>query len=277
MFDAGRLPPLREIVGRFDIAAQKSLGQHFLFDLNLTRRIASAAGDISGQNVIEIGAGPGGLTRALLETPARHVYAVERDPRAVAALRDLSQQAENRLTVIDADALGLDLAAHVPAPRRIVANLPYNIGTPLLVDWLARTDAFLGFTLMFQKEVAERIVATRGTKAYGRLSVLSQWLTEARVAFDVPASAFVPPPNVTSSVVQMTVRTAPLGDANRETLERVTRAAFGQRRKMLRRALSSVGGAELLHAAGVPDDARAEELDIAQFCALAQALDARGT
>lgn len=275
MFDAGRLPPLREIVGRFDIAAQKSLGQHFLFDLNLTRRIASAAGDLSGQNVIEIGAGPGGLTRALLETPARHVYAVERDPRAVAALRDLARHAGERLTVIDADALGLDLAAHVPGPRRIVANLPYNVGTPLLVDWLAHADAFLGFTLMFQKEVAERIVATPGNKAYGRLSVLSQWLTEARIAFDVPASAFVPPPNVTSSIVQMTVRAAPLGEANRETLERVTRAAFGQRRKMLRRSLASVGGTELLQAAGVPDEARAEELDITQFCAIARALDAR--
>ena len=275
MFDAGRLPPLREIVGRFDIAAQKSLGQHFLFDLNLTRRIVSVAGNLNGQNVIEIGAGPGGLTRALLESPAQHVYAVERDPRAIAALRDLAGHAGSRLTVIDADALGYDLAAAVPPPRRIVANLPYNVGTPLLVDWLIHAQDFLGFTLMFQKEVAERIVASPGTKAYGRLSVLSQWLTDARIMFDVPASAFVPPPNVTSSVVNMTVRREPRAPARRETLELVTRAAFGQRRKMLRRALSSLGGAELLAAAGVAEDARAEDLDIGQFCAIANAFDSR--
>ncbi|MBO6781967.1 MAG: 16S rRNA (adenine(1518)-N(6)/adenine(1519)-N(6))-dimethyltransferase RsmA [Alphaproteobacteria bacterium] len=272
MFDAGRLPPLREIVGRFDIAAQKSLGQHFLFDLNLTRRIASAAGDLGDLNVIEIGAGPGGLTRALLESRARHVYAVERDPRAVAALRELAESAGGRLTVIEADALGLDLTSRVPAPRRVVSNLPYNVGTPLLVEWLSRADAFLGFTLMFQKEVAERIVASPRSKAYGRLSVISQWLTDARIVFDVPASAFVPPPNVTSSVVNMEVRTVPRGAADHETLELVTRAAFGQRRKMLRRALSSLGGAELLEAAGVPGDARAEDLEIEQFCALARAL-----
>ena len=275
MFDAGRLPPLREIVGRFDIAAQKSLGQHFLFDLNLTRRIVSVAGNLHGQNVIEIGAGPGGLTRALLESPAQQVYAVERDPRAIAALYDLADHAGGRLTVIDADALGYDLTAAVPQPRRIVANLPYNVGTPLLVDWLIHARDFFGFTLMFQKEVAERIVASPGTKAYGRLSVLSQWLTDARIMFDVPASAFVPPPNVTSSVVNMLVRRETRAPARRETLELVTRAAFGQRRKMLRRALSSLGGAELLATAGIAEDARAEDLDIGQFCAIANAFDSR--
>ena len=275
MFDAGRLPPLREIVGRFDIAAQKSLGQHFLFDLNLTRRIVSVAGNLDGQNVIEIGAGPGGLTRALLESPAQQVYAVERDPRAIAALYDLADHAGGRLTVIDADALGYDLTAAVPQPRRIVANLPYNVGTPLLVDWLIHARDFFGFTLMFQKEVAERIVASPGTKAYGRLSVLSQWLTDARIMFDVPASAFVPPPNVTSSVVNMLVRRETRAPARRETLELVTRAAFGQRRKMLRRALSSLGGAELLATAGIAEDARAEDLDIGQFCAIANAFDSR--
>ncbi len=194
----------------------------------------------------------------------------------MAALRDLAQHADGRLTVIDADALGLDLTKAVPAPRRIVANLPYNVGTPLLIEWLARADAFLGFTLMFQKEVAERIVAVPRSKAYGRLSVISQWLTDARIAFDVPASAFVPPPNVNSSVVDMPVRKTPRGEAIREDLELVTRAAFGQRRKMLRRALSSVGGAELLAAAGVADDARAEDLEIEQFCALARAFRNRG-
>ncbi len=275
MFDAGRLPPLREIVSRFDIAAQKSLGQHFLFDLNLTRRIVSVAGNLDGQNVIEIGAGPGGLTRALLESPAQQVYAVERDPRAIAALYDLADHAGGRLTVIDADALGYDLTAAVPQPRRIVANLPYNVGTPLLVDWLIHARDFFGFTLMFQKEVAERIVASPGTKAYGRLSVLSQWLTDARIMFDVPASAFVPPPNVTSSVVNMLVRRETRAPARRETLELVTRAAFGQRRKMLRRALSSLGGAELLATAGIAEDARAEDLDIGQFCAIANAFDSR--
>lgn len=273
MFNADDLPPLREVVGRFDIAAQKSLGQHFLFDLNLTRRVVSVAGDLSGLNVVEIGAGPGGLTRALLESDARHVYAVERDPRAVAALRDLELHAEGRLTVIDADALQFDLIKEIPHPRQIIANLPYNIGTQLLINWLMQADGFLGFTLMFQKEVAERIVASRGTKSYGRLSVISQWLTEPRLMFDIPASAFVPPPNVTSSVVNMPVRPQPLARAQREKLEIVTRAAFGQRRKMLRRSLSAIGGAALLAEAGVPEEARAEELTIDQFCAIARLLE----
>lgn len=275
MFDADALPPLREIVGRFGIAAQKSLGQHFLFDLNLTRRIAAAAGDLSGINVIEIGAGPGGLTRALLDSPARHVFALERDPRAVAALRELAGQAAGRLTVLDADALKTDLPATIPPPRRIVANLPYNIGTQLLVNWLMQAEAYLGFTLMFQKEVAERIVATPGSKSYGRLSVLARWLTESKLLFDIPASAFVPPPNVTSSVIGMEVRPHPLAPARREDLETITRAAFGQRRKMLRRALAAVGGSDILAAANVPDDVRAEDLSVEQFCAIARVLGDR--
>lgn len=273
MFNADQLPPLREIVGRFDIAAQKSLGQHFLFDLNLTRRVVSVAGDLAGVHVVEIGAGPGGLTRALLEGAAEHVYAVERDPRAVNALRDLAQQAGGRLTVLEGDALTLDLVDAIPGPRHVIANLPYNIGTQLLINWLMQADRFVAFTLMFQKEVAERIVAPPGGKAYGRLSVLSQWLTEARIMFDIPASAFVPPPNVTSSVVHMKVRPRPLADAQREKLEIVTRAAFGQRRKMLRRSLAAIGGADLLKAAGVPEEARAEELTIEQFCAIARLLN----
>lgn len=272
MFNADALPPLREIVGRFEIAAQKSLGQHFLFDLNLTRRIAYVAGDLSGINVIEIGAGPGGLTRALLESNARHVYAVERDPRAVAALNELAEHAMGRLTVISADALETDLADLTPYPRRIVANLPYNVGTQLLVNWLMQAESFLGFTLMFQKEVAARIVADQGGKAYGRLSVLSRWLTEPRIQFDIPASAFVPPPNVTSSVVSLQVRPTPLAPASREQLEIVTRAAFGQRRKMLRRALAPIGGSDILLAANVPEDVRAEDLSVEQFCAIARVL-----
>lgn len=273
MFDADRLPPLREIVGRFDITAQKWLGQHFLFDLNLTRRVVSAAGNLTDINVIEIGAGPGGLTRALLESSARHVYAVERDPRAVAALRELAQHADGRLTVLDADALEINLTKAIPGPRQVVANLPYNIGTQLLINWLMQADQFLAFTLMFQKEVAERIVATPGNKAYGRISVISQWLTKARIMFDIPASAFVPPPNVTSSVIHMVVRPKPLAEAQREKLEIVTRAAFGQRRKMLRRSLSAIGGAELLARAGVPEEARAEELTIDQFCNIARLIE----
>jgi 16S rRNA (adenine1518-N6/adenine1519-N6)-dimethyltransferase len=270
VFNADQLPPLREIVGRFDIAAQKSLGQHFLFDLNLTRRVVSVAGKLSGLQVVEIGAGPGGLTRALLESEAEHVYAVERDPRAVNALRELAQHAGGRLTVLEGDALSLDLTRIMPGPRHVISNLPYNIGTQLLINWLMQADQFAAFTLMFQKEVAERIVAPSGGKSYGRLSVFSQWLTEVRIMFDIPASAFVPPPNVTSSVVHMKVRAHPLADAQREKLEIVTRAAFGQRRKMLRRSLAPIGGAALLEAAGVSEEARAEELTIDQFCAIAR-------
>lgn len=263
-------------MGRFEIAAQKSLGQHFLFDLNLTRRIVSVAGDLSGINVIEIGAGPGGLTRALLESDAAHVFAIERDPRAVAALRELAEHAGGRLTVIPADALKTDLTSITPHPRRIVANLPYNVGTRLLINWLKQADAFLGFTLMFQKEVAERIVATQGSKSYGRLSVLARWLTESHAQFDIPASAFVPPPNVTSTVVGLEVRSTPLAQARREDLEIVTRAAFGQRRKMLRRALAQIGGSDILAAANVPDDVRAEDLSVEQFCAIARVLGEHG-
>lgn len=276
MFDAGRLPPLREVAARHGIEARKSLGQHFLFDLNLTRRIVSAAGDLSGVHVVEVGAGPGGLTRALLESNAAQVHAIERDARAVAALRELAEASNGRLTVIEADALAFDVAGHSGTPRRLVANLPYNAGTQMLVNWLGRAESWLGFTLMFQKEVAERLVAQPGSKAYGRLSVLTQWLCEARIMFDVPASAFVPPPNVTSSVVNLSIRPRPLAPARREALETVTRAAFGQRRKMLRRSLSVVGGGALLEGLGIPGEARAEELSVEQFCAIARAVDQAG-
>ncbi len=276
MFDAARLPPLREVAARHGIAAQKSLGQHFLFDLNLTRRIVSVAGDLSNVNVVEVGAGPGGLTRALLETGAARVHAIERDARAISALHELAGTAGGRLSVIEADALAFDATTLGPAPRRLVANLPYNAGTQMLINWLVQAESWLGFTLMFQKEVAERLVAQPGTKAYGRLSVLAQWLCEARIMFDVPASAFVPPPNVTSSVVNLSVRSRPLAPARREALETVTRAAFGQRRKMLRRSLSVIGGAALLETLGIPGDARAEELSIEQFCAIARAIDEPG-
>lgn len=269
------LPPLREIVARHNIGARKSFGQHFLFDLNLTRRIAAAAGDLSDVHVIEIGAGPGGLTRALLETDAASVVAIERDERCVRALRELAGAVPGSLKVVDADALTADLAELSPPPRRVVANLPYNIGTQLLLNWLAQASAFIGFTLMFQKEVAARITAEPGSKAYGRLSVLCQWLTEARLLFDVAPAAFVPPPAVTSSVVAMEVRTVPLAPARQEDLELITRLAFGQRRKMLRRSLQSVGGADILAQVDIAETARAEELTVHQFCALANALEGR--
>jgi 16S rRNA (adenine1518-N6/adenine1519-N6)-dimethyltransferase len=269
------LPPLREIIARHQIATRKSLGQHFLFDLNLTRRIASAAGDLSDVHVIEVGAGPGGLTRALLETNAASVLAVERDQRCVRALHELADAVPGRLQVVAADALTANLADLSPPPRRVIANLPYNVGTQLLLNWLSQASAFVGFTLMFQKEVAERITAAPGSKVYGRLSVLCQWLTETRLLFDVAPTAFVPPPAVTSSVVAMEVRGAPLAPARQEDLEFITRLAFGQRRKMLRRSLQSVGGAEILAQADITETARAEELTVHQFCALANALEAR--
>jgi 16S rRNA (adenine1518-N6/adenine1519-N6)-dimethyltransferase len=267
------LPPLREIIARHQIGARKSLGQHFLFDLNLTRRIAAASGDLSDVHVIEVGAGPGGLTRALLEPNAASVVAVERDERCVRALHELAEAVPGRLKVVAADALTANLADLSPPPRRVIANLPYNIGTQLLVNWLAQAPAFMGFTLMFQREVAQRITAAPGSKAYGRLSVLCQWLTDARLLFDVAPTAFVPPPAVSSSIVALEVRKEPLAPARQEDLEFITRLAFGQRRKMLRRSLQSVGGAEILAQANIDETCRAEELTVHQFCALANALE----
>ena len=265
---------MREVIARHGIAAQRRLGQNFLFDLNLTRRIARAAGPLDAANIIEIGAGPGGLTRALLAEGAAHVIAVERDPRCLAALGELAAACPGQLEVVAGDALDLDPAALAAAPRKIVANLPYNIATALLLGWLDRIGAFDSLTLMFQREVALRLVAQPRSKAYGRLSVMTQWLAEPRILFDVPARAFVPPPKVTSAVVAVTPRPAPLARASKPMLERVTAAAFGQRRKMLRSSLETLGVPvePLLAAAGAPPTARAEELTVAQFCALARAL-----
>jgi 16S rRNA (adenine1518-N6/adenine1519-N6)-dimethyltransferase len=270
------LPPLRDVIARHGLAARRALGQHFLLDLNLTRRIARAAGDLSRGTVIEIGPGPGGLTRALLEVGAQQVIAIERDERCRPALAELEAAFPGRLTPIFADALEADAGRLGAPPRRIVANLPYNVATPLLIRWLGAIDAFAGLTLMFQKEVADRLTARPRTKDYGRLSVLTQWLTEPRRLFDIPARAFTPPPKVTSTVVQLTPRPAPLHPADRATLERVTAAAFGQRRKMLRQSLRAVTSdpAALLEHAGIEATQRAEELEVAQFCALAQALSA---
>ncbi|MGH7047029.1 MAG: 16S rRNA (adenine(1518)-N(6)/adenine(1519)-N(6))-dimethyltransferase RsmA, partial [Stellaceae bacterium] len=273
---AAALPPLREIIARHGITAQRRLGQNFLLDLNLTGRIARAAGPLDRTSVIEIGAGPGGLTRALLAAGAHRVIAIERDPRCLAALAELAAAHPGRLEIVAGDALALDLCALAEPPRKIVANLPYNIATPLLLGWLDRIGEFLGLTLMLQREVALRLVAAPRSKPYGRLSVRTQWLAEPRLLFDVPARAFTPPPKVISTVVAITPRAEPLAPAAKNVLERVTAAAFGQRRKMLRSSLATLGTpvGPLLDRAGVAPTARAEELTVVQFCALARALEA---
>ena len=271
------LAPLRDVIRRFGLRARQSLGQNFLLDLNLARRIARAAAPFDDVAVIEVGPGPGGLTRALLLEGARHVTAIERDHRCIAALEEVAAAFPDRLRVIEADALEIDLATLVPAPRKLVANLPYNIATPLLLRWLDDIRTFESLTLMFRKEVALRLAATPRTKAYGRLSVLTQWLCTVELVFDVAAQAFVPAPKVTSTVVRLTPRAAPLAACRKEDLERVTAAAFGQRRKMLRQSLKSLGDAasEWIAIAGVAPTARAEELSVAEFCALARAISGR--
>lgn len=274
------LPPIREVIKRHGLSAKGSLGQHFLTDLNLTGRIARSAGPLSGCLVIEIGPGPGALTRALLAEDAAHVVAVERDSRCVEALRDLIDAADGRLSVVEGDALEADDAALIAAhgngrPVRVVANLPYNVGTPLLVKWLHRLDLFESLTLMFQKEVADRLVAQPRTKAYGRLSVLAQWLGIVARQFNLPAEAFVPPPKVASSVVRIDPRQQPLAPARIDVLERITASAFGQRRKMLRASLRTLGcdTAALLQASGVDPTMRAEDVDVEGFCELARAYE----
>lgn len=280
---ADGLPPLREVVAAHGLDARKALGQNFLFDLNLTGRIARAAGPLDGVAVIEIGPGPGGLTRALLAEGARKVIAVERDERCLAALAEIAARWPGRLEVVAGDALEIplaDLAARAEgSPLRICSNLPYNVGTPLLVNWLEAEPwppLFDRLTLMFQREVAERIVATPEQRAdYGRLAVLAGWRTKARILFDVPPSAFTPPPKVVSSVVELVPREK-LDPCDRKRLSEITLAAFGQRRKMLRQSLKGFAGArELdlvswLEAAGVEPTRRAEEIDVPQFVALAR-------
>ncbi len=275
------LPPLREVIARHGLMARKALGQNFLLDLNLTRRIARAAGPLEGHTVYEVGPGPGGLTRALLMEGASRVVAVEYDPRCVEALGELSSACGNRLQVVPGDALAVDEAALVAGdqPVKVVANLPYNVGTALLTRWLTAEPWpawFASLTLMFQREVAERIVAKPRTKDYGRLGVLAQIRTDARILFDVPPQAFTPPPKVTSSIVQL-VPKAQASDAPRiPTVEQITAAAFGQRRKMLRASLKSLGvpPETLLEAAGIAPTARAEEIEVEGFVKLARALEA---
>jgi len=271
------LPPLRDVIRRHDLSARKSLGQNFLLDLNLTGRIARAAGPLAGVIAIEVGPGPGGLTRALLTEGAARVIAIERDDRAIGALSEIGEHYPGRLTVIADDAMGFDIRPLLDgSPARIVANLPYNIATALLVSWLTVEPWppwYDRLVLMFQREVAERIVAGPGSKTYGRLSVLAGWRTEAKILFDIAPSAFVPPPSVTSSVVQLIPRAEPLA-CERRALERVTEAAFGQRRKMLRQSLKSLGvdPLRLLGAAGIEETARAEEIPVEGFVALARGL-----
>jgi 16S rRNA (adenine1518-N6/adenine1519-N6)-dimethyltransferase len=266
------LPPLRDVIQRHGLAAKKALGQNFLLDLNLPGKIARAAGDLAASTVIEVGPGPGGLTRALLFNGAAKVIAIERDERCLPALEEISARYPGRLEVVAADALRIDLATLAGDKSvRIVANLPYNIGTELLVRWLTTAEwppFYASMTLMFQREVAERIVAKPGTGAYGRLGVLAGWRAEASILFDVPRQAFTPPPKVTSSVVQLIPREAPL-KTDLSALERTTRAAFGQRRKMLRQSLKALGGDVLLAAACIDGTRRPETLSIAEFVSLA--------
>jgi 16S rRNA (adenine1518-N6/adenine1519-N6)-dimethyltransferase len=267
------LPPLRETIARHGLDARKRLGQHFLLDLNLTRRIARAV-PLGDGTIIEVGAGPGGLTRALLLEGAARLVAIEVDRRALEALAELQAAADGRLQVIAADALAVDPASLGPAPRRIVANLPYNISAPLLVRWLHGADAIADMVLMFQKEVVDRLVAAPRSKEYGRLSVLAQHVCEVRRLFDVPAAAFVPPPKVTSSVARLTPRPADQRLADLAPLEKVTAAAFGQRRKMLRGSLAGIFADPVatLESLDLAPTARAEELSVADFRRLAQRL-----
>lgn len=272
---ADGLPPLREVIERFGLRARKELGQNFLLDLNLTGKIARAAGPLENATVIEVGPGPGGLTRALLAHGAGRVVAIERDPRCIGALEEIAAHWQGRLEIVEGDALKADFAALAAGGEvQIVANLPYNIGTQLLLNWIATLDwppFWKKLTLMFQKEVAERIVASPGADAYGRLGVLAGWRTQAKILFDVPRQAFTPPPSVTSSVVQIVPRAEPL-PADLRTLERVTQAAFGQRRKMLRQSLKAIGGEALLEKAGIDGTHRAETLSVEEFVRLANAL-----
>ena len=269
------LPPLREVIATHGLSARKSLGQNFLLDLNLTAKIARQAGDLTACDVLEIGPGPGGLTRGLLSEGARHVLAIEKDSRCIAALAEIAAAYPGRLTVLEADALEADPLAHLTPPIRVAANLPYNIGTELLVRWLTPPDwppFWQSLTLMFQREVAERIVARPGSKAYGRLAILAQWRAEARIVLNLPPEAFTPPPKVSSAVVQLTALPAPRYPADPAILSRVVAAAFNQRRKMLRASLKGVAPdiEDRLVAAGIAPTDRAEQVPLEGFCALAR-------
>lgn len=270
------LPSLRDVIKRHDLSARKSLGQHFLLDGNITDKIAGAGGELSQIHVIEVGAGPGGLTRSLLKAGARCVYAVEKDDRCIAALEELKNMYNERLVIIPEDALRLSLTGIVPAPRVIIANLPYNVGTKLFTNWLddiaKDNKAYDYLTLMFQKEVAERLYAEHDNSQYGRLAVMAQWLCDIEPCFDLPPGAFTPPPKVFSTVVKVTPLAKPRYEADKTALEKTLAAAFGNRRKMLRSALGTASGNSeaWLEAAGIDPTRRAETLSIEEFCRLAK-------
>ncbi|MFP6712505.1 MAG: 16S rRNA (adenine(1518)-N(6)/adenine(1519)-N(6))-dimethyltransferase RsmA [Rhodospirillales bacterium] len=268
-----QLPPLRDIIAKYKLRARNSLGQHFLFDQNLTDRIARAAGDLNEVSVIEVGPGPGGLTRSLLAHNPKHLFAIERDRRCIEALEELKPIFPGKLTIVSADALKFDISTSGDAPRRIVANLPYNISTALLINWLRQIESIDQMTLMFQKEVVDRIVAEPSNKTYGRLSIITQWLCDTRFEFHVDRQAFTPPPKIMSSVLTLKPRSEPLYAAKFEDMEKVTATAFGQRRKMLRSSLKPLDID--IAAIGIDPTARAENLSIEEFCLLAQAIEGR--
>lgn len=273
------LPPLRDVIARHDLRAKKQLGQNFLLDLNLTSKIARQAGDLSECDVLEIGPGPGGLTRGLLAEGARRVLAIEKDARALPALEEIAAAYPGRLQVINGDALEIDPLEHLTPPIRIAANLPYNVGTELLIRWLTPTQwppFWQSLTLMFQKEVAERIVARPGSKAYGRLALLSQWRADARIVMTLPPEAFVPAPSIHSAVVHLTALPEPRFPADPAVLSQITAAGFNQRRKMLRASLRGLHPQieDLLEQAGIAPTARAEEIELERFCTLARGLKA---
>jgi 16S rRNA (adenine1518-N6/adenine1519-N6)-dimethyltransferase len=274
-----QLPTLAATIHRYGLDAKKSLGQHFLLDEGITEQIVRYAGDLNGINAIEIGPGPGGLTRSLLRSKSKHVYVVEKDDRAIAIMQELAEAFPGRLTILHEDALSVNLLEQVPPPRRVIANLPYNVGTQLLLNWLEQIYAtpgsnFESLTLMFQKEVAERITAAPGSKAYGSLSVFAQWLCEARWDMDLPPEAFSPPPKVHSAVITLTPREKPLVEVPKEALEKVLASAFNQRRKMLRVSLKTLGVdiEQLLAASDIDGTKRAEQLSVEEFCRLAAAI-----
>ena len=273
------LPPLRQVIATHQLSARKSLGQNFLLDLNLTAKIARAAGDLTGSDVLEVGPGPGGLTRGLLAEGARRVLAVEKDARCIAALNEIAAAYPGRLEIIEGDALEIDATARLKPPIRIVANLPYNVGTELLTRWLDPPEwppFWESLTLMFQREVAERIVARPGSKAYGRLAILAQWRSDARIVMELPPEAFTPPPKVRSAVVHLTALPEPRYPAPAKVLQSLVARAFNQRRKMLRASLKGVAPdiEDRLLAAGIQPTDRAETVDLEHFCALARTLDA---
>ena len=279
MSNIDNLPPLRAVIEKHVLSAQKSLGQNFLLDLNLTAKIARQAGNLTECDVLEIGPGPGGLTRGLLAEGARKVVAIEKDTRCINALQEIAQAYPKRLQIIEGDALDIDLGAHLVAPVRVVANLPYNVGTELLVRWLTPTQwppYWDSLTLMFQREVADRIVAQPGSKAYGRLALLTQWRCDARIVMSLPPNAFTPAPKVSSAVVHLVALEHPRFEAKQKVLEKIIAKAFNQRRKMLRSSLKGICSniESTLERSGIQPTQRAEEISLKKFCALARMIEA---